>query len=165
MSRSDRNDNNKRFGIIPLAVLVWLCGLLPVGVVRAATLDIPIALLGVEEQQHIPLSLLVPTIDDTGQPGAEQGISDNNTTGRFTGQSYQLTAVKLKPEDSLSQAFIKLHDKGIRLFLLNLPTDKLLALADLPQAKDSLLFNIADKDDELRTHLCRPNLLHTMPSR
>jgi ABC transporter substrate binding protein (PQQ-dependent alcohol dehydrogenase system) len=163
--RSDRNHKKKRFGIVPLALFVFVCGLLPYGVACSTTLDIPIGLLGLEQEKHIPLSLLVPVINDTGQAGAEQGISDNNTTGQFTGQSFHLTAIQVKPEDSLSKAFAELHAQGIRLFLLNLPADKLIALADLPQAKDSLLFNISARDDDLRTHSCRPNLLHTMPSR
>jgi ABC transporter substrate binding protein (PQQ-dependent alcohol dehydrogenase system) len=150
------------FALIPLLVLSGLFFFQPS---YAENLDIPIALLGVEEDVHIPLSLLQPVIDNTGQAGAEQGISDNNTTGQFTGQSFELTAVNIKPEASLVQAFTKLHSQGIRLFLLNLPADKLLEIADMPEAKDSLLFNIGARDDKLRSHECRPNLLHTMPSR
>jgi ABC transporter substrate binding protein (PQQ-dependent alcohol dehydrogenase system) len=149
----------------PLARLLLLLGWLLSGVAYAADLDLNIALLGLEEEKHIPLSLLAPIVDDTGEAGAALGISDNNTTGQFTGQSFHLTAVKVKAGDSLSQAFTGLYDQGVRLFLVNLPADKLIALADLPQAKQSLLFNIGARDDQLRTHLCRPNLLHTIPSR
>ncbi len=146
-------------------LFLLICGSLACGVASAAVLEIPIALLGLEEEEHIPLSLLEPIVDDTGRAGADQGISDNNTTGQFTGQSFRLTSVQLKQGDSLSQAFGELHDKGIRVYLLNLPAEQLLSLADLPQAGDSLLFNIGARDDELRTRQCRPNLLHTAPSR
>jgi ABC transporter substrate binding protein (PQQ-dependent alcohol dehydrogenase system) len=143
-----------------------LLGLISHGIAIAADkLDIPVALLSIEEGRHIPLSLLRPVIDDHGQLGAEQGIRDNNTTGQFTGQSYRLMVHKVKPEEDLSQAFLALHDQGVRLFLLNLPGDRLLKIADMPEARDSLLFNIAAKDDRLRTHECRANLLHTIPSR
>ncbi|MBT3055520.1 MAG: ABC transporter substrate-binding protein [Candidatus Thiodiazotropha sp. (ex Codakia orbicularis)] len=146
--------------------MIIFSGLYCFGIACAADkLDISIALLGLEQEKHIPLSLLRPVIDDTGQSGAEQGISDNNTTGQFTGQSFQLTSVKVKPEQNLNQAFLKLHRQGTRLFLLNLPADKLIVIADMPEAKDSLLFNIGARDDELRTHECRANLLHTIPSR
>ncbi len=165
MSRQDRNQNNKRLGLFPCTLFLLFCGLIPCGNALSDTLEIPIALLGEEEETHIPLSLLEPEVDDSGQAGAEQGIRDNNTTGRFTGQSFQLIPVQVKPGDALSRVFGELHDKGIRLFLLNLPAERLLALADLPQARESLLINISARDDELRTHQCRPNLLHTAPSR
>jgi len=165
LSRPYRKDKKKRICHFPLALFLCLFGLLLNGIAYSANLDIPIALLGLEEENHIPLSLLQPIVDDTGQAGAELGISDNNTTGQFTGQSFHLTTLKVRAEDSLSQAFVKLYDQGVRLFLVNLPADMLLALAALPQAKESLLFNIGASDDELRTHLCQPNLLHTIPSR
>ncbi len=158
--------NNKRSRNFLPTLMILISGLLSYGASCAgASLEIPIALLGIEEERHIPLSLLQPTIDDSGQKGAEQGISDNNTTGRFTGQSFHLETVKLKPQESLTPAFVKLFDEGIRFFLLNLPAQKLLEIADLPQARKSLLFNISARDVELRTHLCRPHLLHTIPSR
>ena len=165
MSRSARHGTEKRLFGSPLVFFILLCGSLSCSIPAVADLDIPIALLGLEEEAHVPLSLLRPSIDDSGQAGAEQGIDDNNTTGRFTGQSFHLTTVKVKAEASPGQAFVKLHERGIRLFLVNLPADKLIALSDMPQAKDSLLFNIGAGDDELRTHACRPNLLHTLPSR
>ncbi|MEW8066069.1 MAG: ABC transporter substrate-binding protein [Candidatus Thiodiazotropha endolucinida] len=146
--------------------MIIFSGLYCFGIACAADkLDISIALLGMEQEKHIPLSLLRPVIDDTGQSGAEQGISDNNTTGQFTGQSFQLTSVKVKPEQNPNQAFLELHRQGTRLFLLNLPAARLIEIADMPEAKNSLLFNIGARDDELRTHECRANLLHTIPSR
>jgi ABC transporter substrate binding protein (PQQ-dependent alcohol dehydrogenase system) len=162
----DPGNNKKRFSRFTLGLILLFSGLFSQGAVVAADkLAISIALLGMEEERYIPLSLLMPVVDDSGRPGAEQAISDNNTTGQFTGQSYQLTTVKVKPEQNLSQTFVNLHGQGTRLFLLNLPADKLLEIADMPQAKDSLLFNIASRDDRLRTHECRSNLLHTIPSR
>lgn len=146
--------------------MIIFSGLYCFGIACAADkLDISIALLGMEQEKHIPLSLLRPVIDDTGQSGAEQGISDNNTTGQFTGQSFQLTSVKVKPEQNPNQAFLELHRQGTRLFLLNLPAARLIEIADMPEAKNSLLFNIGARDDELRTQKCRANLLHTIPSR
>ncbi|MEW8244570.1 MAG: ABC transporter substrate-binding protein [Candidatus Thiodiazotropha endolucinida] len=146
--------------------MIIFSGLYCFGIACAADkLDISIALLGMEQEKHIPLSLLRPVINDTGQSGAEQGISDNNTTGQFTGQSFQLTSVKVKPEQNPNQAFLELHRQGTRLFLLNLPAARLIEIADMPEAKNSLLFNIGARDDELRTHECRANLLHTIPSR
>jgi ABC transporter substrate binding protein (PQQ-dependent alcohol dehydrogenase system) len=170
LSRSEQKDKKKRLSHFTLRhyslrLLLLLGGLLAWSSAFSETLDIPIALLGMEEERHIPLSLLQPTIDNSGEAGAGQGVSDNNTTGRFTGQSFQLTSVRIKADESAQQRFIDLHKQGIRLFLLNLPAGKLLKIAGLPEAKDSLLINIGARDDELRTQDCPSNLLHTIPSR
>ncbi|MEW7972703.1 MAG: ABC transporter substrate-binding protein [Candidatus Thiodiazotropha endolucinida] len=166
MSRLDPYNKKKPLYRFSVGLMIIFSGLYCFGIACAADkLDISIALLGMEQEKHIPLSLLRPVIDDTGQSGAEQGISDNNTTGQFTGQSFQLTSVKVKPEQNPNQAFLELHRQGTRLFLLNLPAARLIEIADMPEAKNSLLFNIGARDDELRTHKCRANLLHTIPSR
>lgn len=165
MSRSDWKHNKKTIGIVPLAFFVFICGFLPLRGAFADGVEITIALLGLDEEKHIPLSLLEPIIADTGLTGAEQGIRDNNTTGRFTGQSFNLVSMQIKSGDSLHEAFATLHDQGVRLFALNLPAALLVELADLPLAQDSLLFNVRAPDDELRSGSCRPNLLHTVPSR
>ncbi|MEW7999525.1 MAG: ABC transporter substrate-binding protein [Candidatus Thiodiazotropha endolucinida] len=166
MSRLDPYNKKKPLYRFSVGLMIIFSGLYCFGIACAADkLDISIALLGMEQEKHIPLSLLRPVIDDTGQSGAEQGISDNNTTGQFTGQSFQLTSVKVKPEQNPNQAFLELHRQGTRLFLLNLPAARLIEIADMPEAKNSLLFNIGTRDDELRTHECRANLLHTIPSR
>lgn len=165
MKRLSWNSKKKIDGLFPFTLLVFLFGLLLPPVVIAADSEISVALLGLEEKRHIPLSLLEPVIDDNGLAGAEQGIRDNNTTGRFTGQSFKLTRVEVKPGESLESAFKALHAQGISLFLLNLPADQQLKLADLSEAQHSLLFNVGARDDSLRQHACRPNLLHTLPSR
>jgi ABC transporter substrate binding protein (PQQ-dependent alcohol dehydrogenase system) len=131
----------------------------------AERLNIPIGLLSEEADKHIPLSLMQPSVDDTGEAGALQGIRDNNTTGQFTGQSFRLIEKRLKRGESVRQAFRTLYEQGIRLFLINFPAKKLIELADSPQAKSSLLFNIAATEDELRLYECRQYLFHTIPSR
>ncbi|MFZ0789171.1 MAG: ABC transporter substrate-binding protein, partial [Chromatiaceae bacterium] len=153
----------------PLAtLLLCLLGLL-LGLTShagaAAELRIRMGLLTQPDAVHIPLSALEPAISDLGIEGAEQGIRDNNTTGRFTGQGFELVAETLEPGAAPGDLFRRLHGAGVRLFLVNLPADALLALADLPEAEDSLLFNIGAPDDVLRVTECRPNLLHTLPSR
>src|SRR3546814_10081734 len=40
----------------------------------------------------------------------------------------------------------------------------LLAIAELPEAKDTLIFNVRAKDDALRGAGCRANVLHVIPS-
>jgi ABC transporter substrate binding protein (PQQ-dependent alcohol dehydrogenase system) len=111
-----------------------------------------------------PLSLVdQPTIDN-GLLGARLGIDDSNTTGRFTNQHFTLGEAVVAEDGDVTAAFRERHAKGERFFIIDLPAAQLLAIADLPEAQDSLLFNVRTKDDALRNAQCRANLLHTMPS-
>ncbi|WP_084623832.1 ABC transporter substrate-binding protein [Oceanospirillum beijerinckii] len=110
------------------------------------------------------LSNLMPDPKNSGQAGAELGIKDNNTTGRFTGQHYQLNSQHFTSEE----AFLAAVDQVINpdaLILVDAPSH-LLAKAD-SRAKDqgALLFNVGNSDDSLRTSQCLNNTLHTYPSR
>lgn len=153
-----------RHSLGPLAVLTLLA-LGAATVVQAATIRIEIGLISRAPEARLPLSSLEPTIVDDGLEGSRQGIRDNATTGRFTGQAFELRAVTLGPGDSAAAALRDLRSQGARLILADLPASDLLALADLPEAQDSLIFNIGATDDALRVSDCRPNLLHTAPSR
>ena len=53
--------------------------------------------------------------------------------------------------------------KGVKLFVVDLPPDQLLAVAD--HAKDALIFNAGAEDERLREEDCRANVVHTAPSR
>ena len=146
------------------AVLVILV-LAPAAIVQAAALQVDMALMTRLPAAHLPLTALEPRIDDDGSAGAGQGVRDNNTTGQFTGQQFAVQTARLESDQSPADVFRDLHARGLRLFLINLPAAELLALAELPEAADSLLFNIGARDDRLRTEVCRENLLHTAPSR
>jgi ABC transporter substrate binding protein (PQQ-dependent alcohol dehydrogenase system) len=150
-----------------LAALVACALLLAAGraAVAAPTLDALLGLIEREPESRLPLSSLEPVAVDEGVQGARQGVRDNNTTGRFTGQRFDLAPVRLKPGEEAASAFRDLHSRSVRLFLVNLSAEDLLALADLPEAQDSLLFNIGATDDRLRVSDCRANLLHAAASR
>ncbi|MGB5833561.1 MAG: ABC transporter substrate-binding protein [Thiohalocapsa sp.] len=148
----------RKLGAVSLAV-VLACPL------AAAPLRIEMGLLTHLPDAHIPLTSLAPRIEDDGQAGAEQGVRDNNTTGQFTAQTFTLRPLRLKNDQDAVAGFRELHRRGVRLFLINLPADRLLALAALPEAADSLLLNIGARDDSLRSKDCRGNLLHTATSR
>jgi ABC transporter substrate binding protein (PQQ-dependent alcohol dehydrogenase system) len=152
-------DHRRFVGAALLALSLTPCAGFATGLVMR------IALLSQPQEAHIPLSALEPAISDQGVEGAQQGIRDNDTTGRFTGQDFELVVEELKPGDPPEATFRRLHGDGIRVFLVNLPADALLALADLREAGDSLLFNIGAPDDVLRATECRANVLHTVPSR
>jgi ABC transporter substrate binding protein (PQQ-dependent alcohol dehydrogenase system) len=54
---------------------------------------------------------------------------------------------------------------GHRLVIVEVPAPTVVKLADLPEAKETVLFNVAARDDALRGASCRPNVLHLIPSR
>ena len=119
--------------------------------------------------QEVPvppaLSNLDPILTDEGIHGARIGTEDNNTTGAFLRQKYILDEVVVPIDGDLTAAFKKLVTDGHNYFIVDLPADKLLALSDLPEAGNVLIFNIRAPDDVLRNEECRANTLHVIPSR
>jgi len=129
----------------------------------ADTVEIPIAYVTQQVKGLPPLSLVDQATTDNGLMGARLGIEDNNTTGRFTKQHFTLDEAVVGETDDVAAAFRELYAKGDRFFILDLPAAQLLTVADLPEASDTLLFNVQAKDDALRNEKCRANLLHTIP--
>ena len=110
------------------------------------------------------LSNLDPIPEDLGLAGAQVGLSDNQTTGRFLGQSYELVSRVEDTDDGFLASARELLAISPYL-VLKAPADILLKVADLPEAQDALLFNAGEPDNDLRNANCRANLLHTLPSR
>jgi ABC transporter substrate binding protein (PQQ-dependent alcohol dehydrogenase system) len=104
-------------------------------------------------------------IRDEGVSGARLGIADNNTTGRFTGQTFELVERVVGREDSASGAVRTLAAGGIRMVVADLDGPALLEVASAAEAGDLLILNARSPDDGLREQDCRPNVLHTVPSR
>lgn len=103
--------------------------------------------------------------EDEGLQGARLAVKDNNSTGKFLKQSYELTEIVVASHDeAVAQARTAL-DGGAKLAILNVPAEDLTAIADLPEAVDDLLFNAGAPDVALRSDQCRRNVLHTLPSR
>src|SRR5215469_18239546 len=85
-------------------------------------------------KRTLPLSYLDQPPKDEGIAGARLGIADNNTTGHFTGQFFELVE-SVAPEDGdVTTAFRDLATKGIRLIATDLPAPELLSVAGLPEA-------------------------------
>jgi ABC transporter substrate binding protein (PQQ-dependent alcohol dehydrogenase system) len=116
-------------------------------------------------KRSLPLSYLDQPPTDEGIQGARLGIADDNTTGRFTGQSFELVE-SVTPEDGdAAAAFGDLAAKGVRLVVTDLAAPELLAIAGLPEAAPVTIFNTAAAEDRLRGTDCRANILHLLPSR
>lgn len=102
--------------------------------------------------------------DDDGIAGARLAAEDNNTTGKFLGQTFEIDDVKLKDGDDPLKAFQTLADKGVGFILVDLPAAQLLALADAARVKNILLFNTSAFDDSLREENCRADVIHVAPT-
>jgi ABC transporter substrate binding protein (PQQ-dependent alcohol dehydrogenase system) len=113
----------------------------------------------------LPASYLDQPPDDEGLQGARLGVADDNTTGRFTGQTFALIESVAPEGGDVGGAFRGLAAKGTRLVLSGLDAPQLLALAALPDAARATIFNTAAPDDRLRGADCRANILHVAPSR
>jgi len=118
------------------------------------------------QEQAVPaaLSNLDAFIANKGLPGAQLAIDDNNTTGQFLQQNYRLETIIVPLKANLVQAFQKIS-ADTTFVLVNLPAQALNQLADLPQAQQKLLLDVATTDDALRNAQCRANVLHLLPSR
>ena len=138
----------------------------PAGAESPATTDGPdirIAYLRSTER-HPAISPLDRPSPDNGLAGAQMAIGDNNTTGSFLGQSYELADRPVGGEAEPA-ALRALVGTGIRLVVTDLDADRLLALADAGRADGVTLFNIAAQDDRLRQQECRTNVIHVAPTR
>ena len=130
----------------------------------AGVANIPIAYITERAKELPPFSLVDQPTTDNGLMGARLGIEDNNTTGKFTRQKFTLEEAVVPAGGDIVAAFRDLLAKGHRFFVADLPAAPLLAIADVPEARDTLIFNVQAKDDALRGEQCRANVLHTMPN-
>src|SRR5271165_1301815 len=65
-------------------------------------------------KRTLPLSYLDQPPQDEGVQGARLGIADDNTTGRFTGQSFELVEAILPEDADTAEGSRALAAKGVR---------------------------------------------------
>ena len=128
------------------------------------TVKVIIHYLGKTYDEPVPLSLVDQVITDNGLAGARIAIQDNNKSGQFLGQEYDLVE-DIPPADGdvVAKAKEILKD-GPAIIIADLEAKDLLGVADLPEAKDSIIFNIRLSEDVLRGEECRFNVFHVAPS-
>lgn len=145
--------------IVKYFVLLWIC-------CGAAWADIAVTLGYLEQVEPQPpvLSNLDPVPDDMGLAGAELGLKDNATTGRFLKQSYEMES-RIVDEGGDFEAAARELLALTPFVIVKVPKDQLLQLADMPEAKGAILFNAGAAEVSLRDDACRQNVLHTLPSR
>ena len=111
------------------------------------------------------LSLLSLPADNDGLAGAQLGIDDNNTTGKFLGQHFSLDERALKDADDAAAAASDLLGHGVGLLIADLPAADLLKVADAGRGHGLVVFNAGATDDALREQDCRADVVHTAPTR
>lgn len=141
-----------------------MLALLSVGALGADGLEIRIGYLSYRPDTPPALSNVLPEPRDTGLRGAELGIEDSNSTGRFLKQRYHLSSLSSENPDELLQQALELYQGGVELFVADLPAQQLAELS-ARLGPEVLIFNAGSSDDALRTEQCLGNVLHTLPSR
>jgi ABC transporter substrate binding protein (PQQ-dependent alcohol dehydrogenase system) len=130
----------------------------------AEPLGIKIGYLGRAEKKAT-ISLVDFPPDNDGVAGVRLALEDNNTTGKFLNQHFSLEEVRIKEGDDLVAVVSQLADRGISLFIADLPADALLKAADAGRPHSLVFFNAGAVDDRLREEDCRPNVIHSAPTR
>ncbi|MBB5359831.1 ABC transporter substrate binding protein (PQQ-dependent alcohol dehydrogenase system) [Rhodanobacter sp. ANJX3] len=123
------------------------------------------AYLGKAYREPAPLSLLKPAvIPDEGLAGVRLGTNYNNQAGKFLDLKYVLDETMLPEDGDVVAAAKKLLAAGEHLIIADLKAPDLLAVADLPEAKNAIILNIRARDDVLRQTQCRVDVFHLIPS-
>jgi len=100
---------------------------------RAGGETVTIGWLSQAIKRMLPLSYLDQPPQDEGIQGARLGIADDQTTGRFTGQSFELIESITENED-IATSLRQLAGKGVRLIVTDLAAAELLSVAGMPEA-------------------------------
>ncbi len=129
----------------------------------AQQLDVHMIWFKHAEPERPVLSNLDPIPEDRGQAGATVALKDNLTTGKFLGQNYSLDIVEVDAEDD-PIPYAKDALSQTPYLILDAPAETILAIADLAEAENAILFNASSSDVALRAEDCRANLLHTKTS-
>jgi ABC transporter substrate binding protein (PQQ-dependent alcohol dehydrogenase system) len=103
--------------------------------------------------------------NDLGIAGAELGIRDNLTSGRFLKLDYKLSTEIVPTDGDPLPAAQKLVEAGNSFILLDVPADQLIRIADALKDKNVLIINVGATDDRLRQQDCRANVFHIAPNR
>ncbi len=126
---------------------------------------VPIVLARQLRDEPLPLSLLDLPPKDLGLAGAKLAITDNNTTGRFMNQEFKLETIEDSDPAKLIADVVQKVDAGVHFVLVDATPETLLKMADAIKGKEALLINYSAPDDNLREENCRPEVLHTAPTR
>ena len=146
----------------------WFAGAIALGLMSPLALAAEPVEVNIGYLRHAgikeTLSLVAQPAENDGIAGAQLAIEDNNTTGKFLNQHFNLDEVRLKAGDDVVKAAQTLagHDGFI---IADLSADELLKVSDALRDKGTLLLNARAIDDRLREEDCRANVVHVAPTR
>jgi ABC transporter substrate binding protein (PQQ-dependent alcohol dehydrogenase system) len=133
------------------------------GTAAASLQKAKIVYLGKAYPEPLPLSYAERPITDKGIQGARLYIKEANQSGGFVGMGFDLVeAIVPANGDVVAKAKEILKD-GDALIVADLEPADLIAVADLPEAKNSVIMNIRSSAEVLRQELCRQNVFHIIP--
>ena len=117
--------------------------------------------------QEIPpvLSNLDLFIVDKGVQGARLAIKDNNTTGQFTGQQFNLKDVIIPVGGDIKEAFNRLIKEQYSFLVTGLLPHAFKQITEIAVQNPLLIMDAATIDDEFRNRDCQANVFHLLPSR
>jgi ABC transporter substrate binding protein (PQQ-dependent alcohol dehydrogenase system) len=130
----------------------------------AEPLAVKIGYIGRAEKKAT-ISLVDFPHDNDGVAGVRLALQDNNTTGKFLGQHFSLEEARIPGGGDPVEIVSQFADRGISLFIVDLAADALLKVADAGRSRGLVFFNVGAIDDRLREEDCRPNVIHTAPTR
>ena len=98
-------------------------------------------------------------------PGARMAIRESRIVGRSLGVEFKLVEKTAGAGEDVAAIIEALNrEDGAKVFLLDLPAAELRAAAGKLADAPVLLFNVRNKDNDLRNENCAPNLYHAAPS-
>ena len=121
------------------------------------------AVLRIDYGNPLPISRLDLPPNDLGFAGARLANGENNTTGRFLNQRFELLEAEATPDTAVAE-MNRLIDEGASFVVAMANDEDLLKLSDAA-ADSALIFNATSPADRLRTDDCRGNVMHIAPSR
>jgi ABC transporter substrate binding protein (PQQ-dependent alcohol dehydrogenase system) len=126
--------------------------------------SVPIVYLSKNYHDPARASLIDPVAADYGLQGAQFGVDEINKNGRFLGKQYELIKINIAPDGDVKKAAREAFAAGHLLVIADLTAADLLAVADLPEARQAVLLDARASDDSLRQHDCRDNVFHLLPN-
>ena len=128
-----------------------------------ARVTLPIVYLGKQYDEPLPLSYAEEIITDKGIQGARVSIKEANQAGNFVGNAFELVEAIVPADGDVVAKAKEVLKNGDALIVADLEAPDLIAVADLPEAKNSVIMNIRSNDVALRQEECRQNVFHIIP--
>jgi ABC transporter substrate binding protein (PQQ-dependent alcohol dehydrogenase system) len=119
--------------------------------------------LGKKYEEPLPLSYAEKPITDKGIQGARLMLKEAKQAGRFVGYDFNLIEAIVRRDGDVAAKAKEILAKGDAFIIADLEPKDLLAVADLPEAKNSVIVNIRSSEDALRQEECRSNVFHIIP--